>query len=655
MYLKRIDPDTDVAILKSGECGAFKDTLKLQVASDLPTESNLPTESDLPADSDLPTDSDPPTKSDLPARGGLDDAYEIEVENGTGYIRGLNPRSVLLGVYRFLHALGCRWFRPGLEGELIPSKDLSACFVHISDAASYRHRGVCIEGSCSFTHIRNMIDWLPKVGMNAYFMQFSTPFAFFDHWYSHRGNPYMKPQPASVDEVAAMVGTLTEEIKKRGLIYHAVGHGWTCDTIGLRGLSWDKVKYDLSDEQRELLAMVDGKREVFGDIALNTNLCYSNPKARETIVSAIVDYCRTRREVDYLHFWLADETNNHCECENCADVLPADFYVMMLNEIDRRLTAENIPTKIVFLIYYDLLWEPQTERLVNQDRFTLMFAPITRSYTTAYYNGDSDADADAVAAVTELAPYTRNKLVMLKSVSENVARLNRWQAVFSGDGFLFDYHLMWDHFYDQGGYESARILFEDMKNLDKLNMQGMVSCQVQRAFFPTGLAMNAMASALWNKSQSLDDFTDKYFDDMFGEHAHEMLEYFITLSKLFQPPYMRGEMADVCAESAKVFGDIHAVITKMSPLIIARYQEETDLCRKKTWFALTAHSNLCFFLATALSQKAGGHQADAEATWALAVDYITRLEPQTHDLLDTKYFIDVIGRVIRGERWLSGV
>ena len=37
----------------------------------------------------------------------LDDAYDIRVEQGTGAIRGSNPRSVLMGVYRFLKELGC--------------------------------------------------------------------------------------------------------------------------------------------------------------------------------------------------------------------------------------------------------------------------------------------------------------------------------------------------------------------------------------------------------------------------------------------------------------------------------------------------------------------------------------------------------------------
>jgi len=578
----------------------------------------------------------------------LDDAYVINVEDGSGAIKGSNPRSVLLCVYRFLHELGCRWVRPGIDGEIIPRVDLKDCSVHVSEAASYRHRGVCIEGSCSFSHVSDMIDWLPKVGMNAYFMQFSTPFAFFDYWYRHTNNPLLESQSVSVDEVAAMVDVLAEQVKKRGLLYHATGHGWTCDPIGIRGLNWEKDEYSLTDEQRELLALVDGKRDVYKGVALNTNLCYSNPKAREKIVSAITDYCRERHEVDYLHFWLADEANNHCECDGCKDVLPADFYVQMLNEIDRQLTADDIPTKIVFLVYFDLLWEPQTERLENQDRFTLMFAPITRSYTVPYYSGNENASV-------ELAPYSRNKLVMPTSVDENVARLRRWQELFSGDSFVFDYHLIWDHYHDPGGYESARILFEDMKNLDKLGLNGMISCQVQRAFFPTGLAMNAMAAALWDKDQSFDEFAESFYQDLFGEHASEMSEYFETLSRLFQPPYMRGEQEDINAKTAGVYAAIQEVLFKMSQRLTDHRKQEVETCRQRTWDALIEHSQLSAFLADALSSKAKGDQVKAEEHWERVVSYANSIEPLFHDLFDVKYFTDVLGRVIKGERLFDDV
>ena len=557
-------------------------------------------------------------------------------------IAGSNPRSVLLGVYRFLRELGCRWLRPGKYGEIIPQKDAGSLSVHVSDAVSYRHRGVCIEGSCFFTHVQNMIEWLPKVGMNGYFNQFSTPFAFFDYWYRHKNNPHMKAQPASFKEVTAMVEVLAEQVKKRGMMYHATGHGWTCDPIGIPGSGWEKEEFNITGEQRELLAMVNGVRDVYNGIALNTNLCYSNPVAREKIITAITDYCSARREVDYLHFWLADDYNNQCECDNCKDILPADFYVKMLNQIDERLSAQDIPVKIVFLIYFDLLWEPQTERLRNQDRFTLMFAPITRTYSKAFCEDGS--------APPKLEPYVRNKLKMPASVSENIARLNRWQSQFKGDSFDFDYHLIWDHNHDPGGYESARILFEDMKNLDKLGLNGMMSCQVQRAFFPTGLAMNAMASALWKKDQAFEDFAQEFFTDMFGEYACEMLEYFKTLSELFQPVYMRGESNYVNEESAKAFAKIPAVVNEIEPRLLRRFEQECNPYKRKTWYSLTKHAKLCVYLADALTLKAKGLQCESEAMWVCVVYYVNQMEPFIHDLFDVKYFIDVIGRTIKGVR-----
>jgi len=619
-YLRQIDPAIDVAILKSGSGAIFKNTLKLQVGG-----TSLP----------------------LHENATLDDAYHINVANGAGVIAGSNARSVLLGVYRFLRELGCRWVRPGRDGEMIPERDLSEISVDLSDSASYRHRGVCIEGSCSFTHVYDMINWLPKIGMNSYFMQFSTPFAFFDYWYRHINNPNMEAQPASVEEVTAMVSVLNEHIKKLGLLLHATGHGWTCDPIGIRGLGWGKEEFDITDEQRDLLALVDGKREVYKGIALNTNLCYSNPIARKKIIDAIVIYCQKHHEVDYLHFWLADEVNNQCECENCKDTSPADFYVLMLNEIDKRLTAADLPTKIVFLIYFDLLWEPQAERFINQDRFTLMFAPITRTYTKAYCD-DFGGIKGATEAVKELAPYVRNKLTLPESVGENVARLGRWQEIFSGDSFDFDYHMFWDHNYDPGGFESARILFEDMKSLDRIDLRGMISCQCQRVFFPTGLAMNAMAAALWNKNQTFEDFNYAFFSDMFGEFASEMIDYFKTLSKLFQPPYLRGEQEYISEDSAKMFDDIPDVLNEMLPKLIARHDNETNPCRKKTWYALTLHSQLCSLLADTLSLKAKGLQSESEKGWERTVEYANNIEPLIHELFDAKYFVDVVGRPVRG-------
>ena len=61
---------------------------------------------------------------------------------------------------------------------------------------------------------------------------------------------------------------------------------------------------------------------------------------------------------------------------------------MLLNEIDERLTALGLDTRLAFLIYFELLWPPVTQHLKNPDRFILMFAPITRTYTCLLYTSN---------------------------------------------------------------------------------------------------------------------------------------------------------------------------------------------------------------------------------------------------------------------------
>src|SRR5262249_47050158 len=113
----------------------------------------------------------------------LDDAIDVDVRGGRGRIAGAKPRRGLLGVYRYLTELGCRWVRPGADGELIPALELLPD-VRLREIPAYRHRGVCIEGSVGVEHARDLIEWMPKVGLNAYFIQFREAHTFFDRWYS---------------------------------------------------------------------------------------------------------------------------------------------------------------------------------------------------------------------------------------------------------------------------------------------------------------------------------------------------------------------------------------------------------------------------------------------------------------------------------------
>lgn len=84
-----------------------------------------------------------------------------------------------------------------------------------------------------------------------------------------------------------------------------------------------------------------------------------------------------------------------------------------LNLLDERLTEERLDTRICFLLYHELLFAPEHERIAHPERFTMMFAPITRTFEKSY------ADVDYDHGVPEPEPYVRNHYTMPNSLEEN--------------------------------------------------------------------------------------------------------------------------------------------------------------------------------------------------------------------------------------------
>lgn len=566
-----------------------------------------------------------------------DDAIYIDVANAAGIITGSNPRSVLIAVYRYLRALGCAFPRPGKENEIIPHCDPENTRVMIREAASYRHREVCIEGAVSYEHVADMIDWLPKIAMNGYFIQFFKPNVFFKRWCEHAGTTLMPNESLSDEEIDGMFIQLRKEIHKRGLLYHAVGHGWTHEPYGVHFTGSKAIGEAPPSSIAPYLAVVNGKQEWWQGMPLYTNLCYSNPSVRDRLTDAVAEYCEIHPDVDYLHFWLADSINSQCECPNCVEN-PSDYYVMMLNELDEKLTAKNIQTKIVFLIYFDLLWAPEKETIRNPDRFTLMFAPITRTYASTLA-----VSGDEIARKT-IPSYKRNKLSPPNSTVENLAYLRKWQRVFSGDSFDFDYHLMWDHYNDPGATSTARMLHEDMKSLGRLGLNGMNSCQVQRVFFPTALNMVSMAETLWNKEVSFDEIIRNYFSAAFGKDGLEVWHYLSKLTQLFDLSWQRGDTPAIDPVVARKLADIPEVINEFLPLIEKNTNDiALDHVVRQSWEYLRYHAEVCVLFALACRARAEGKQELAEEKYKQLMTCLNSIEPDIHPVFDPTVFDAFMG------------
>lgn len=566
----------------------------------------------------------------VPACAALDDQYAFSLTEQGGEILGVSARSVLLGVYACLHAIGFRFVRPGAGGTVLPP-DAAPARLRVRDAcaAALRHRGVCIEGADSLENILEFIDWLPKVGFNSFFMQFKTPYVFLERWYHHTMNPQLPKEPFGEAFVAEADRQITAAMAARGLVHHRVGHGWTCDAMQVDGTGWYECEGGAPAAIRPLLAEVDGKRDFFHGIPTCTNLCYSSAEARSSFVRAVTSYAAAHPEVDALHVWLADLPNNVCECEACRRTTLSDQYVSLLNEIDAVLTAQGLGTRIVFLLYQELLLAPVRERLRHPERFLLMFAPISRTFAASY---------PSVPETAVLPPYVRNHFALPTRVEENLAYLRGWQQIYHGDSFDYDYPLGRAHYGDLGYMHIAHILAQDVRALPSLGLHGYISCQELRVLSPSSLPNYVMGRMLLDGRLTFEILRDEYFAAVYGADGAAVAAYLEQLSALSDCDYFNGKGPRADADVAAKMGKAQAVLERFAPVIERQYAGRPS---HAGWRLLHFHSGYARLLCRALQLLAQGEQTAADAAFSRFHAYLCENEAAFQPDLDVYRFTEV--------------
>ncbi len=472
----------------------------------------------------------------------FDDAFEIIVKDGKGTIKGTNERAVLIGVYHFYKCQGCRFLRPGVNGELIPRKD-KADDVNEIWYAKVRHRGVTdmvvwgvesgIENDIEY------LDWLPKMAMNTFFIELEDTYPTMQDRYSKMMGPYRDPVALSKDTYTKCHSERIAELKKRHLIYHNVGHGWTIRMMD--GIDRISFAEDFTPcKNPEILALTDGKRQVFRNKPMWTNLCYSQEKVRKDMAQLVYDYSVRHPETDAIHFWCADYFGNWCQCDECKKKRPSDWYVMILNEIDRVFTEHgNNDTKIVFLVYFELAYAPLVERINNPDRFIMMFAPYGRKFTESYRD----------STPTEYEPKLNNDFdYKYMDMNLYLKQLEEWQEVFKGDSFSFDYVFYANEYYQRiCQVDHAHALYLDSVDIKNYGLNGKIECGNGRALTPTAFPFHAVFTELFYGNTEYDKLYKDYFESSYGrdQKVSEFLEEVAALLPLEVLICKRSTITDV--------------------------------------------------------------------------------------------------------------
>ncbi len=570
----------------------------------------------------------------------VEDILDIAVDGGSGYIAGSNERSVLMAVYKFCHSAGCRFIRPGEDGDYVPLYDgIATHSFTFRKKADQPFRGECSEGAISYEHMRDTVYWMPKVGMNMYMIEGLVPYTYMHKWYGHVGNKVLrfKGQVTDYDELDGYIRQLEMDIKKTGVQLHTLGHAWMFEKLGVHHASAAEERSQLREEDKQYLALTNGKRDLYGNSTFFTHFCYSNPAARRILVDFVLDYVKERPYVDFIHLWLADAVNNHCECEECAKLTPSDHYVVLLNEIDEALREVGSEARLVFILYNETQRPPEVMRLKHPERFVLL-AALGSDYSTPYTNEPYDG---------EMPPYIRNQF---KAESKPVRMKwhRTWKEMSNGiDSIIFEYRFYTDQYCDPGYMQIARETYRDMKLLREVDFQGNMSDQTHRMYLPTSLPMTLVGETLFDENLDYEAFTDDYFNGAFGADGKLCRDYLETLSDLFCPANIRAsgrntvedEGLNVRAKRAKSWLNNPEVAEKLAKIpsvlddfapIIARNMALEDACQRRSWVNLMYHANICRRLADLYLAGAQSGVEAAREKLAPLENYISRVEMDIH-------------------------
>lgn len=436
----------------------------------------------------------------------FDDAFKIRVDGGKGEIKGTNERAVLIGIYHYFKKQGCRFLRPGKDGEYIPRID--KC-VNVNEEwyAKTRYRGTtsmhfynCYTGINSAI---DFLDWMPKMAMNMFFIELEDYYSLVEPVFTEKGIEFSRGDYLLAHE------KIMAAIKERHILFHNAGHGWTIKMM--EGIS--EISFSETQEQclnTEILAKTKGERRLFNNKPMHTNLCYSKESVRKNLAKLVLEYAQAHPETDFIHFWLGDYFSNLCECEVCKQKRHSDWYIIILNEIDRLLTENGIDTKVVFLIYFELLYPPVSERILNPDRFVMMFCPYGRDFSKPYSYWKP---RDYVPKLNN--DFDRTDMDM----SLYLKQLEEWKNIFDGDCFAFDY-IFYDpcYFQDLCHVNYPKIPYTDCVEIKKFGLNGKIECGSIRSMTPTAFTFYAMFTELFYGNTSYDELHTEYFEGLYGKN-----------------------------------------------------------------------------------------------------------------------------------------
>ena len=273
------------------------------------------------------------------------------------------------------------------------------------------------------------------------------------------------------------------------------------------------------------------------------------------------------------------------------------------------------------------MFPPIQEKVKNPNRFMLQYTPISRSYTSSITD-------DTV--FPEPKPFVYNGWEAPKRIEEYAALYKEWQKALSCPGVGFEYHY-WVHQYrDPGMMAMSRRIYEDVRSLKLLGVNGCKEDGSNRSFFPNGFISYIYSETLLNRDCDYDEVLADYFYHIYGDDWKLVKNYLDGVSEAFDHRYMCGELGISKKDKSGIAqkGNAGAPVTGSfyNPAHAASLSEVKELAaqirelvkkhmamptRPQTvsWRLLLHHADYCEHLAEVMTEKCLGHDRLAKKMW----------------------------------------
>lgn len=283
---------------------------------------------------------------DVPSRYEGDDAYRIRSVDSNLLLKGATPRGTLYAVYDLLERLGCYWLSPDFKAmkghsEYVPNKPTIG--IEPIDALEqplmkYRERD---PGSYYAPNSWNAVfDFMSKTRANTIALNRSE---------------YEKSR-----------AQIRAELEKRGVWLEIGKHNTMPDFL---------PQENHFAEHPEWFGMIDGKRTDHFGVVFET----ANPDAVARFTINLIDYLKTRPEVDVYQIWPPDGCKWSESPESLKIGPPSERMALLIQHVSKAVKAASLKTRISFLAYEHIIEPPKN---MAYDKDTIVdFCPISRDYS----------------------------------------------------------------------------------------------------------------------------------------------------------------------------------------------------------------------------------------------------------------------------------